>query len=189
MTVADRVRELVLPLLADRALDLYDVEMAGPVLRVVVDRPGGLDLDQLSDATRAVSRALDEADPIAGAYTLEVTSPGLERTLRTPHHFARAVGETVKVKMVAGAASATGERRVAGELAAADDDGIVVRTGLDDDGAPVERRLAYADIDRARTVFEWGSAAKPGGPRPRHAESGPQRHQGTSNEKKRDHTS
>jgi hypothetical protein len=92
-------------------------------------------------------------------------------------------------RSLAGAASAAGERRVAGELAAADDDGIVVRTGLDDDGAPVERRLAYADIDRARTVFEWGSAAKPGGPRPRHAESGPQRHQGTSNEKKRDHTS
>lgn len=190
MTVADRVRELVLPLLADRELDLYDVEMAGPVLKVVVDRPGGLDLDLLSDATRAVSRALDEADPIAGAYTLEVTSPGLERTLRTPQHFAWAVGETVKVKLVAGAASAAGgERRVAGELVSADDDGIVVRTAVDDDGAPVERRLNYDDIDRARTVFEWGPAAKPGGARQTgRAASGPARHQGTTNEK-RDHTS
>ena len=80
MSVADRVRDLALPLLDDRHLDLYDVEMQGPVLRVVVDSPpgsgGGLDLDVLADATRAVSRALDEADPITGRYTLEVTSPG-----------------------------------------------------------------------------------------------------------------
>jgi len=159
MTVTDRVRDIVLPLLADRDLDLYDVEMAGPVLKVVVERPGGLDLDALSDATRAVSRALDEADPIASSYTLEVTSPGLERTLRTPAHFAGAVGEMVKVKVVAGAAEAGGDRRVAGVLAAADDDGITVRTG-DDDGARAERQVRYDDIERARTVFEWGPGAR-----------------------------
>src|ERR671919_179746 len=128
MSVADRVRDLVLPLLDDRQLDLYDVELQGPVLRVVVDNPPGrsegLDLDVLADATRAVSRALDDADPIPGRYTLEVTSPGLERTLRRPEHFERAVGETVKIRTVA---------------------------GVDD-----ERRLAYDDIERARTVFEWG---------------------------------
>lgn len=160
MTVADRVRDIVLPLLADRDLDLYDVEMAGPVLKVVVERSGGLDLDALSDATRAVSRALDEADPIAGSYTLEVTSPGLERTLRTPAHFAGAVGETVKVKVVADAAGPGGERRVAGLLAAADDDGITVRTGDGDEGAAVERHVPYADIERARTVFEWGPGTR-----------------------------
>jgi ribosome maturation factor RimP len=160
MTVADRVRDLVLPLLADRDLDLYDLEMAGPVLKVVVDKAGGLDLQALSDATRAVSRALDEADPIAGTYTLEVTSPGLERVLRTPAHFAGAVGETVKIKVAAGAVPEGGERRMAGLLTAADDDGVSVRTGVDDDGAPVERRLAYADIERAHTVFEWGPATK-----------------------------
>jgi ribosome maturation factor RimP len=159
VTVADRVRDIVLPLLADRDLGLYDVEMAGPVLKVVVERPGGLDLDALSDATRAVSRALDEADPIAGSYTLEVTSPGLERTLRTPAHFAAAVGETVKVKVVAGAAGPDGDRRVAGVLAAADDDGITVRSG-DDAGTPIERHIPYGDIERARTVFEWGPGAR-----------------------------
>jgi ribosome maturation factor RimP len=159
VTVADRVRDIVLPLLADRDLGLYDVEMAGPVLKVVVERPGGLDLDALSDATRAVSRALDEADPIAGSYTLEATSPGLERTLRTPAHFAAAVGETVKVKVVAGAAGPDGDRRVAGVLAAADDDGITVRSG-DDAGTPIERHIPYGDIERARTVFEWGPGAR-----------------------------
>ena len=157
MTVADRVRDVVLPLLAERDLDLYDVEVAGPVLRVVVDRPAGLDLDVLADATRAVSRALDEADPIAGAYTLEVSSPGLERRLRTPRHFARAVGETVRIKLTAAAGTARdGERRLGGEITAADDEGVTLRT------AEGTQRLPYGDIDRAHTVFEWGPAEKPG---------------------------
>jgi ribosome maturation factor RimP len=188
MSVADRVRDLVLPLLADRGLDLYDLELAGPVLKVVLDRPGGLDLDALSDATRAVSRALDDADPIPGAYTLEVTSPGLERTLRTPAHFARAVGETVKVKVVAGAAAAGAERRVAGVLAGADDAGITVRTGVGDDGVPVDRRVGYGEIERARTVFEWGPGGKPGGARARRSQARAARPRGPSTEK-RDHRS
>ncbi len=166
MSVTDRVRDLVLPLLDDRHLDLYDIEMQGPVLRVVVDSPpgsgGGLDLDVLADTTRAVSRALDEADPITGRYTLEVTSPGLERPLRRPEHFERAVGETVKIRVVAGFSD---ERRVEGQLVSADGSGVVVRTGVADDGTAVERRLAYHDIERARTVFEWGPAAPPSGKR------------------------
>jgi ribosome maturation factor RimP len=163
VSVADRVRDLVLPVLAERDLELYDIEMAGPVLRVVVDnagQPGGLDLAVVADATRAVSRLLDDVDPISGKYTLEVTSPGLERTLRTPLHFERAVGEKVKVKTVA---DADGDRRVEGILEAADDEGIVVRTDGAPAGGPAERRLRYEDIVRARTVFEWGPAAKPNG--------------------------
>ena len=168
MTVVERVRELVEPLLSARDLDLYDVELAGPVLRVVVDRPGPLDLDALGDATRAVSRALDEADPIAGAYTLEVTSPGLERTLRTPAHFERAVGEQVKIKLRAGAAEGD-DRRVAGVVAAADAEAVTVRLGdpgeggAGEGGEAGERRLAYDDIERARTVFVWGPSERPGG--------------------------
>jgi ribosome maturation factor RimP len=154
VTVADRVRDLVLPILADRHLDLYDVEHAGGVLRVVVDREGGLDLDALSDATRAVSRALDEADPLSSRYTLEVTSPGLERTLRTPEHFAGAVGETVKIKTAPGADN---ERRVEGVLDAADGLGISVRTGKGD--ADI-RRLTYDEVVRARTVFNWGPGTR-----------------------------
>jgi ribosome maturation factor RimP len=162
MAVVDRVRGVVLPLLSERSLDLYDIEMAGPVLRVVVEAGGPLDLDVLSDVTRAVSRALDEADPISGRYTLEVTSPGLERALRTPRHFAGAVGESVRVKVRPGEAEAAEDRRVAGVLTEADDEGIVVRT-VGAEGAPVDRRLAYGDIERARTTFEWGPGAKPGG--------------------------
>jgi ribosome maturation factor RimP len=170
VSVADRVRDLVLPLLSDRGLDLYDLEMHSGVLRVVVDKSdatrrdaddgrAGLDLDVLAGVTRAVSRALDEADPIAGRYTLEVTSPGIERALRTPEHFRRAVGETVKVRTVAGVAD---ERRIEGVITAADEVGIVVRTGTGDDGEPVERQLDHAEIERARTVYEWGPAADKG---------------------------
>jgi ribosome maturation factor RimP len=166
MSVTDRVRDIVLPLLDDRHLDLYDVEMQGPVLRVVIDSPpgsaAGLDLDALADASRAVSRALDEADPITGRYTLEVTSPGLERTLRRPEHFERAVGETVKIRTAAGIGD---ERRVEGQLVSADDAGIVVRAMAGDDGTAADRRLAYDDIERARTVFEWGPATPRSGKR------------------------
>lgn len=161
MSVVDRVRELVLPVLAERDLELYDIEMAGPVLRVVLDNGGdggGLDMAVVADATRAVSRLLDEVDPISGKYTLEVTSPGLERNLRLPQHFARAVGEKVKVKTVPEVESG---RRFEGILESADPSGIAVRTD-GDEGDPV-RRVAYDQIVRARTVFEWGPAPKPGG--------------------------
>jgi ribosome maturation factor RimP len=148
-TVAARVRDIVAPLVDARGLALYDIEHAGGVLRVVVERPGGtVDLDAIAELTRAVSRALDDADPISGRYTLEVTSPGLERALRTADHFRGAIGTAVKVKTHA---EVEGDRRVTGTIVAADDDGFVVRSD-----AGVERRLGYGEVERARTVFEWG---------------------------------
>ena len=86
------------PLLEARGLDLVDVEVHGAQLTVFVDREGGVGLDELGDATREVSAALDDLDPMPGRYTLSVSSPGLERRLRTPAHFARAVGETVTMR-------------------------------------------------------------------------------------------
>jgi len=161
MSVVERVRPLVLPVLADLGLELYDLEYAGGVLRVVIERRGGVDLDSISLVTRLVSRELDHADPIAGRYTLEVSSPGLERVLRTPEHFARVLGGTVAIRTHAGV---EGDRRVHGTLRTADEDGIVV---VLDEPALMERRLSYGEIERARTVFVWAAAPKPGkGPRP-----------------------
>jgi ribosome maturation factor RimP len=168
MTVADQVRDVVLPLLSEHDVELYDVDVSGPLVRVIVDRDGGVDLAALAAVTRAVSRALDEIDPITQRYTLEVTSPGVERPLRTPDQFRRAVGEVVKVKTWP---EVEGERRVQGVLEAADERGIRVRPETEaaddaDDAAvapPGGRTLAYEQIDRARTVFEWGTPApKPG---------------------------
>ena len=106
------------PVLEARGLDLVDVEVHGAQLTVFVDREGGVGLDELGDATRDVSAALDEIDPMPGRYTLSVSSPGLERRLRTPAHFARAVGETVTVRADAGTAEV---RRITGTLEAADE--------------------------------------------------------------------
>jgi ribosome maturation factor RimP len=147
MSVTDRVRDVVLPVLAPHDVDLYDVDVQGPLVRVTVDRDGGVDLDVLSAVTRAVSRALDDADPIGHRYTLEVTSPGLERPLRTPEQFARAVGEVIKVKAKP---DVEGERRIEGVLDSTDANGITVEG----------RTLRYDEIERARTVFEWGTEKK-----------------------------
>src|SRR3546814_5125530 len=113
MAAADRVHEIIAPLVEAAGLDLYDLELAGGVLRVLVDREGGADIDAISKLTRATSRALDEHDPIAGSYTLEVSTPGLERPLRTPQHYAGAVGTTVKVKTRPGT---EGDRRAEGTV-------------------------------------------------------------------------
>lgn len=148
MDVTARVTSLVGPLLAAEDLDLVDVSYSGGALQVFVERPGGVDLDTLSQISSRLSRLLDEHDPVPGRYVLEVSSPGLERPLRTPDQFRRFVGATVAVKT---RVAVDGERRHRGRLDAADDDGVVVGG----------RRLAYGDVERARTVFEWGPAPRP----------------------------
>jgi ribosome maturation factor RimP len=72
MSVTERVRAIVEPLLSDRDLELFDIEQSGSVLRITVDRKGGVGLDTLGEATKLISRALDEHDPMPGRYTLEV---------------------------------------------------------------------------------------------------------------------
>ena len=142
------------PLLEARGLDLIDVELKGNELTVFVDREGGVDLEALSQATRAVSDALDEIDPLPGRYTLSVSSPGLERRLRTPAHFIRAVGEAVTVRVHAGTSDV---QRVRGTLEAADENGFTL-VGPDlPDGS---MRVADGDVERARTGFEWGPQPK-----------------------------
>ena len=144
------------PMLAAAELELVDVELRSGVLLVTVDRPGGVDLEALTDANRAVSTVLDALDPIPGRYTLEVSSPGVERTLRTPAHFVKAIGETVSVKT---RPQVPGDRRRRGVLVAADDHGLT----LAEEGGPDEGvHLGYSDIDKARTVFVWGPEPKAG---------------------------
>lgn len=156
--VLERVRALVAPIASDLQLDIYDIEQRGGTLRVTLDtRPGaesGINLEQLALATRLISRELDHNDPVPGRYTLEVSSPGVERPLRTAEHFARAVGEQVTVRLVA--PDASGQRRFEGRLVSADG---AAATVLTDTG---ERTLALAQVERAKTVFQWGPAPKPG---------------------------
>lgn len=159
--VLQRVRELIEPIASDLDLDLYDLEQRGGTLRVTIDTPpgseGGVDMDKLALATRLISREMDHHDPMPGRYTLEVTSPGVERTLRTPAHFQREIGKTINVRL---ADTNAEQRRFEGVLVAADDTTATVRL---DDADLTEQVVALADIDRARTVFVWGPQPKPGG--------------------------
>lgn len=151
MGQAEDVRALVEPVLATEGLELFDLELKPGLLRITVDKDGGVDIDRLGKLSQRLSRLLDERDPIPNRYTMEVTSPGLERSLRTPEHFRRAVGSEITVRTT-GEAAEEGDRRTQGVLEAADDSGITV----------AGRRITYDHIDRARTVFEWGGKPKPG---------------------------
>lgn len=152
MAIIDRVRELVTPLAEAASVDLYDVEHHGAMVRVLVDSDRGVDLDVLARLSRSVGRALDEHDLIDGRYTLEVSSPGLERPLRTPDHFRRAAGSEVKVKTLPGF---DGPRRLTGVLEAVADDGVDLR-----DGEGLLSRIAFEHLASARTVFEWGPGSR-----------------------------
>jgi ribosome maturation factor RimP len=158
--VLQRVRDLVEPIASDLGLDLYDLEQRGGTLRVTIDTPpgseGGVDMDKLALATRLISREMDHHDPMPGRYTLEVTSPGVERTLRTPAHFQREIGKSINVRV---ADTTEGQRRFEGVLVAADDTTATLRL---DDADLTEHVISLADIDRARTVFVWGPQPKPG---------------------------
>jgi ribosome maturation factor RimP len=160
-----RVARLIAPIVSDLHLDLYDLEFRGGTLRVTIDRPagveGGLDMDVIALASRLIGRELDHEDPMGGHYTLEITSPGLERSLRTPAHFQRSIGKTVALRLrdIVAPDGERSERRLQGELIAADDQAATIRL---DDAALTERTVPYDKIDRARTVFPWGPAPKPG---------------------------
>ncbi|HSJ50640.1 MAG TPA: ribosome maturation factor RimP [Actinomycetota bacterium] len=148
-----RVEELVAPVIEASGLELWEVsfgkQRGRPVLRVVVDRDGGVDLDTISEVSERLSRRLDlEGFSEDRAYSLEVSSPGVERQLREPRHFRRSVGERVKVKT---AVPVDGRRVVEGALVSADAEAIVIAS----DGG--ELRVPYDDVASARTVFEWGA--------------------------------
>ena len=161
--VNDAILALVMPIVTDLKLDLYDLEFNGGILKITIDTPpgsvsdeghGGITLDQLALATRLISRDFDHHDPVPGHYTLEVSSPGLERTLRTAAHFQREIGKTVNIRL---RANVDGARRVQGVLIAADATTATIRL---DDAASTERVVAIDMIDRAKTVFQWEKGEK-----------------------------
>jgi ribosome maturation factor RimP len=136
---------LVRPVVEGAGLELVDVSWTGqgrrPLLRVTIDRSGGVDLDTISAVSEKVSRRLDLEGFEPGPYHLEVTTPGLERPLRRPQDFHRAVGERVRVR--------TSEATIEGELLGVDDE--VLRIAV----AEGERSVPLADVAAARTVVDW----------------------------------
>ena len=142
---AQSIGELVQPLVTAAGLELWDVEVSAGSVRVLVDRPGGVDLDALTDLHRKVA-------PLVDSDTLQVSSPGVERPLRTPEHYRSVLGSTLSVKTVE---AVDGSRRFQGVLQDAGDEGITL------DVAGEARPFAYHQIQKAHTVFVWGPQPKP----------------------------
>lgn len=155
--VSRRIEALITPVLADLGLEMYDLEYNGGIVKITVDTPpgspGGIDVDQLSQCTRLISRELDHDDPVPGHYTLEVSSPGLERNLRLPRHFQRETGKSAAIRLQN---VINGERRLSGVIESAGPDTFLLRLANGE-----ERVIPYDQIDRAKTIFVWEAQAKP----------------------------
>jgi len=124
------LRDLLAPALSQSGVELVEVQWQGggrgSILRLVVDRPGGIDLDDCEQASMTASAILDAYDPIAQAYSLEVSSPGAERPIRTADEWRTAVGRRVNVRFQSGEA----EQVVEGRLLAAGGDDLEIETRM-----------------------------------------------------------
>ena len=145
------LEELLAPIVEQAGLELESVTRSRsdhtPLLRVIVEAPigaDGIDSDTLAEVSRAVSKALDVADPIDGEYLLEVSTPGAERELTKVDHWLRQVGRLVRVKLRAGG-------HVSGRVVDADESGATI----DVDGNATT--IAYSDMRKARSRIEFGA--------------------------------
>ena len=168
------IADLAGPVATEVGCALYDVQWRGGTLVVLASamRGGAIGVEALGRLSRRLSAALDAADVIEGRYVLEVSSPGLERSLRRQEHFAGAVGEQVVIRT-----SESPRRRIVGEILEADSSGVSVRVEEISGGAQGHTQarpdeigqiltVPFGDIAKARTTFEWG-------PRPRHKPRSP----------------
>jgi ribosome maturation factor RimP len=146
----DQLIGLLQPVVADLGYELWELEYAaragGGLLRLYIDQPDGISVEDCEKVSRAVSQKMDESDPIAAAYTLEVSSPGMDRVLRTRQHFARFTGEPVQVEMTA---KLNGRKRFAGRLTSVTEGAIT----LDTDGGSVS--LPLDAIHKARLAPQF----------------------------------
>lgn len=152
MSTLEEVRDLAEAVARRRSLKVWDVEVGGQpgraVVRVFVESDeGGVDLDTVAEVSEELSRGLDLRDPIPGRYTLEVSSPGLERNLKSPEHFAFCVGRKVVVKTTKKLHDDS--HRLDGVVSSAGDESFQ----LEMEDARIE--VPYDLVRSARTVFEW----------------------------------
>jgi ribosome maturation factor RimP len=143
----DELQKLLEPTIERLGYELTDLEVRlsgqGGLLRLTIDKPDGIDLNDCEKVSQAVSALLDVEDPVPGNYNLEVSSPGLDRKLTKVEHFQRFEGETLKVTM---RFPIEGRRRFRGTLVSSDDENIVVEVDGESHSLPLTM------IDTARLV-------------------------------------
>ena len=154
----EELTQLLIPVVADLGLECLGVEYSpaqgNGLVRVYIDAgQRAVTVDDCEAVSRQVSATLDVDDPIPGHYTLEVSSPGLDRPLYTPQQFARFIGETVKLEVNL---AINARRRFQGPIVAVNGDDVVV----EQDGQAVT--IASGNIHKARLVPDFGEKAKPG---------------------------
>lgn len=146
-SIAERARAVVEPIIESLGYEVVDVVFVkeGPqrILRITIDHPDGIDLDACTRVSEAIDAPLDEADPIPGSYSLEVSSPGLDRPLYKPQHFERFAGREVEVRTYA---PIDGRKNWRGILVGLQGDELALQV----DGAEV--RLPFDQVSRARLV-------------------------------------
>jgi ribosome maturation factor RimP len=148
--IASTVWELIAPVAEELSLRIWDVEFvkegARRILRVTIDNDEGITIDDCERMHRAIDPLLDEADPIDTAYDLEVSSPGIERELRTDMHIDLSVGELVELRFFT---PVDGQKSKQGILVGREGDAVLVEI----DGEP--RAFARASIAKLSTVYEF----------------------------------
>ena len=134
-------------ILRDNGVELYDSEIVtendNKIYRVYITKNGGVSLEDCAEISRIISPLLDLEPPVGGAYSLEVSSPGIERVLKKPSHFKGSIGEKVRVKLI-------NTDTIKGILEKFEDDSITLK---EDDGEIT--KILLEDIDKAKTYFEW----------------------------------
>lgn len=148
--IAGTVRDLVSPVADSLGYMLWDVEYvkegADMILRITIDKPEGVDIEDCEKMARAVDPIIDEADPIEVSYKMEVSSPGIERSLTRPEHFTACMGEKIEVKLYA---PIDGKKQIVGILTAADEKTVTVT--VDEDTVVLEKSA----VAKVSTVFDW----------------------------------
>lgn len=148
------VEELITPTVNELGYDIWDVEYVKEgvswYLRITIDSEDGIDMDDCETVHRAVDPLLDEADPIEGFYYLEVSSPGVERNIRTKEHFECCVGETVQLKLFT---PYNKKKELIGELVSVSEDGNEITINADGEEITLKRNM----ISKANVYFDFGS--------------------------------
>lgn len=150
-SIAELTAEIALPIVERVGCELVDVEYVKEgnawFLRVFIDRPGGVTLDDCENVSRPLNEKLDELDPISHNFYLEVSSPGLERPLKKPKDFVRAMGSPVEIRLFK---AVNGSKKYEGELLAYDGESLSIKTGNEE-----TLHFKMEQVSKVKKVFKF----------------------------------